>query len=213
MLRVTLLCSDPCHPVINVLKKWQKVNKPDYQIDLFTSINEVNQHGDILFLVSCTEIINKSQRGMFNHVLVLHASDLPNNRGWSPHIWAVVNGDSKLTVSLLEAEDKVDTGRIWKKMDIQLDGSELYDEINEKLFDSELQLISWACQNMNTVEPQKQENIKSNYLRQRTPNDSEIDIEKSLKEQFNQLRVCDPERYPAYFYLNNCKYKLKVEKY
>ncbi|MBH0078181.1 formyltransferase family protein [Pseudoalteromonas sp. NZS11] len=213
MLRVTLICSDKNHPVFKCLEMWKEVNSKKYTIDLFTSINEVSARGDILFLVSCTEIVKTRHRELFDHTLVLHASDLPKNRGWSPHIWAVINGESKIVLSLLEAEDKVDTGRIWKKIDIQLDGTELYDEINKKLFDAELLLLSWACENINSVKPQAQDEIASNYLRKRTPEDSELNINQSLKEQFNQLRVCDPERFPAYFYINGCKYKIKVEKY
>ena len=213
MLRVTLICSDKNHPVFRCLEMWKEVNSKKYTIDLFTSINEVSARGDILFLVSCTEIVKTRHRELFDHTLVLHASDLPKNRGWSPHIWAVINGESKIVLSLLEAEDKVDTGRIWKKIDIQLDGTELYDEINKKLFDAELLLLSWACENINSVKPQAQDEIASNYLRKRTPEDSELNINQSLKEQFNQLRVCDPERFPAYFYINGCKYIIKVEKY
>ncbi|CAM2980370.1 formyltransferase family protein [Pseudoalteromonas distincta] len=213
MLRVTLICSDKNHPVFKCLEIWKEVNSKKYTIDLFTSINEVSARGDILFLVSCTEIVKTHHRELFDHTLVLHASDLPKNRGWSPHIWAVINGESKIVLSLLEAEDKVDTGRIWKKIDIQLDGTELYDEINKKLFDAELLLLSWACENINNVKPHAQDEIASNYLRKRTPEDSELNINQSLKEQFNQLRVCDPERFPAYFYINGCKYKIKVEKY
>ena len=213
MLRVTLICSDKNHPVFKYLEMWKEVNSKKYIIDLFTSINEVSARGNILFLVSCTEIVKTRHRELFDHTLVLHASDLPKNRGWSPHIWAVINGESKIVLSLLEAEDKVDTGRIWKKIDIQLDGTELYDEINKKLFDAELLLLSWACENINSVKPKAQDEIASNYLRKRTPEDSELNINQSLKEQFNQLRVCDPERFPAYFYINGCKYKIKVEKY
>ena len=212
MLKVTLLCSDIKHPVYKALEQWKAINKQRYDIELLTSVEQINRKGTLLFLVSCSEIVKKSHRDYFEHTLVLHASDLPKDRGWSPHVWAVVNGKSKLTLSLLEAEDKVDTGAIWKKVDITLDGSELYDEINKKLFDAELQLITWACENVDSVVPVLQDESATNYLRKRTPEDSEVDISQSLESQFNLLRVCDPERFPAYFYKNGCKYKIKIEK-
>lgn len=213
MLKVTLLCSDKNHPVYKALVYWKALNEQRYEIELLTSVDEISNKGTLLFLVSCSEIVKKCHRDYFEHTLVLHASDLPKDRGWSPHIWAIVNGKNTLTLSLLEAEDKVDTGAIWKKVDITLDGSELYDEINQKLFDAELQLITWACENVYTVIPTPQDESATNYLRKRIPADSEIDINKPLVEQFNQLRVCDPERFPAYFYKNGCKYKIKIEKY
>ncbi|MDX1726574.1 MAG: formyltransferase family protein [Pseudoalteromonas tetraodonis] len=212
MLKVTLLCTDIKHPVYKALEQWKAINKQRYDIELLTSVEQINRKGILLFLVSCSEIVKKSHRDYFIHTLVLHASDLPKDRGWSPHVWAVVNGKSKLTLSLLEAEDKVDTGAIWKKVDITLDGSELYDEINKKLFDAELQLITWACENVDSVVPVLQDESATNYLRKRTPEDSEVDISQSLESQFNLLRVCDPERFPAYFYKNGCKYKIKIEK-
>ena len=213
MLKVTLLCSDTKHPVFKALKLWEEVNQQHYDIEILTSVNEIKRNGTLLFLISCSEIVRKQHRDFFEHTLVLHASDLPKGRGWSPHIWAILNGANELTLSLLEAEDKVDTGAIWKKLRIPLDGNELYDEINEKLFAAELQLITWACENVDSVAPVLQDESATNYLRKRTPEDSEVDISQSLESQFNLLRVCDPERFPAYFYKNGCKYKIKIEKY
>jgi len=197
MLKVTLLCSDTKHPVFKALKLWEEVNQQDYDIEILTSVNEIKRNGTLLFLISCSEIVKKQHRDFFEHTLVLHASDLPKDRGWSPHIWAILNGANELTLSLLEAEDKVDTGAIWKKLRIPLDGNELYDEINEKLFAAELQLITWACENVDSVAPVLQDESATNYLRKRTPEDSEVDISQSLESQFNLLRVCDPERFPA----------------
>jgi len=92
------------------------------------------QRGDILFLVSCSQLVQDLDRDKFNNGLVLHASDLPKGRGWSPYIWSVLEGTSQITVSLLEANDPVDTGAIWLKEKFDLKGHELLSEINEKLF-------------------------------------------------------------------------------
>ena len=56
----------------------------------------------------------------------------------------------------MSAEDKVDTGDIWKKVDINLTGYELYDEINEKLFDAEIHLMNWSLDNIKTSSPTPQ---------------------------------------------------------
>ena len=52
----------------------------------------------------------------------------------------------------------------------------------------------------------------STYFRKRTQDDSEMDLNKTLGEQFNLLRVCDNERYPAFFIKNGVKYFLKIYK-
>ncbi|GAA4364650.1 formyltransferase family protein [Kangiella marina] len=212
-MKVTLLCSDLNHPVYQYLSAWKNANKDNYSISIVSKVSEINEPGDILFLISCSEIVKVQIRDMFSHTLVLHASDLPQGRGWSPHTWDVLSGKDELTLSLINAEDSVDTGDIWKKKHIKLKGSELYYEINTLLFEAEIELISWACKNVFTVEPTPQEDGETSYYRKRTPNDSEVDVNKSIKEQFNLLRVCDPNRYPAFFELNGQKYKLFIEKY
>ncbi|HGG0417971.1 TPA: hypothetical protein ACJFE8_002771 [Clostridium sporogenes] len=39
-----------------------------------------------------------------------------------------------------------------------------------------------------------------------------LDINKTIKEQFNLLRVADNEKYPAYFMFNNKKYIVRIYK-
>ncbi len=183
-----------------------------YEITLINRVNEIVDGGDILFLVSCSEIVKQKTTSLFSHVLVLHASDLPLGRGWSPHIWDILAGKSSLTLSLLEAKEPVDTGDIWKKQTIILNGRELFDEINELLFKAELELIEWACQNYNVCKPFPQRGINNGYLRKRTPDDSKLDITKPLDSQFNLLRVSDPSRFPAFFYKDGQKYTIRIEK-
>ena len=58
----------------------------------------------------------------------------------------------------------------------------------------------------------KEQKGEETFYDKRGPKDSQLSIDKSLKEQFNLLRVCDNERYPAFFYLNDKKYVLKIFK-
>lgn len=212
-MKVTLLCSDFNHPVYPYLKSWQKTYENIYSIFIVSRVDEIKESGDILFLVSCSEIVEQQTREMFMYTLVLHASDLPDGRGWSPHVWDVISGKENLTLSLINAEDSVDTGHVWKKENIQLQGTELYDEINSLLFKAEVDLITWACKNITTAKSTPQIKRKSNYYRKRTPADSEVDINKSIKEQFNLLRVCDPERFPAFFEIKGQRFKLIIERF
>lgn len=169
--------------------------------------------GDILFLISCSEIVNKTDRLAYSVSLVIHASDLPNGRGWSPHIWQIIEGRSEITLSLLEAEDKVDSGRIWKKIKLKIPKYILWDEINALLFTGEIDLINYAVEKFDNVTPQQQDkNIEPSYYPKRTPLDSQIDPLASLESQFDKIRVCDPIRFPAFFELNGHRYTIKLEK-
>ncbi|MDP1671588.1 MAG: formyltransferase family protein, partial [Burkholderiales bacterium] len=114
----------------------------DHDIELVTRAAELSG-GDMLFLVSCSEIVDAEIRSRYKHSLVLHGSDLPEGRGWSPVVWQVLEGRTTITVTLLEAADQVDSGDIWAKTTFELAGNELADEINKKLFDAELRLMDY----------------------------------------------------------------------
>jgi methionyl-tRNA formyltransferase len=116
-------------------------------------------------------------------------------------------------VSLIEAEEKVDTGKIWHQVEVPIPKDFLWNEINEKLFDAEISLIDFAIREYQTVIPRKQdEAIEPTYYEKRGPSDSEIDPELSLASQFDQIRICDPNRFPAFFMLHGKKYKIILEK-
>ncbi len=81
-LKITLLCSSSDHPVNSMLYRWIEKNKEKHKINLCRTKSSL-ESGDILFLISCSEIIGEDVRRRFSKVLVLHASDLPKGRGWS----------------------------------------------------------------------------------------------------------------------------------
>ena len=210
-LRITLLCSSAEHPVMPTLREWADKYKNIHHITILQHAKDA-QGGDILFLISCSEIIKKNTRQKYDHILVIHASDLPHGRGWSPHIWQILEGKSQITVSLLEAADKVDAGDIWHKISVPLQGHELYDEINQKLFTAELELMDFAIKNCHTITPLPQNHTKATYYPKRTPADSEVEPHKPLMEHFNLLRTVDPHRFPAFFKAKGHTYLLKITK-
>lgn len=211
-MKITFLCSNRSHPVYDYLLQWSKLNCNQHEILFIHDASEINAHRDILFLVSCSEIVKLKHRQFFRYSLVLHASDLPTGRGWNPHVWQILAGNNNITLSLINAEDKVDSGDIWKKEVIEFEGHELYDEINDLLFTQELKMIDWACNHIEEATPQQQETKLESYYRLRTPEDSELDINKPIAEQFNLLRVCDPNRFPAFFYIDGHKYTIQLMK-
>jgi methionyl-tRNA formyltransferase len=168
--------------------------------------------GDILFLVSCGELISENIRQKFRATLVLHASNLPQGRGWSPHIWAIVNGVNDITVCLLEAKDPVDTGPVWLRTTFSLDGHELLPEINQKLFDAELFLMTQAVEKFETIRPVPQAGDPGEYMPRRSPEDSRLDPQKSIASQFDLLRVVDSQRYPAFIDYRGHRYLIRIEK-
>ena len=194
------------------LKDWIHRNSEEHEIALLSAKGDL-VGGDILFLVSCSEKIQESERDRFRNVLVLHASDLPRGRGWSPHVWDIVEGADHITISLIEAEDEIDTGCVWMQQELEIPKHALWREINSILFQAEVEMIEFAVANHEVIRPQSQNpNIEPSYRRRRTPADSVIDPEKSISDQFDLLRVCDPDRFPAFFDYLGHRYKIRLEK-
>jgi methionyl-tRNA formyltransferase len=211
-MRITLLCSDPQHPVNSYIQRWAQAQTGLHEVDIVQKKSQLTG-GDILFLISCSEIINASDRAQYKACLVMHASDLPKGRGWSPHIWALIQGAEAITLSMLEAEDKVDSGRIWRKVHISVPKHALWDEINHLLFTAEVGMIDYVAHNNLLVAPQPQADTeKATYFPKRSPQDSQIDPRKSISEQFDLIRVCDPNRFPAFFEHLGHRYILRLEK-
>ena len=210
-MKISILCSSKEHPVFRTLLLWQKMHESNHQIELVQSRLHLTD-GDILFLISCSELIKKEERDRYKVTLVIHASDLPEGRGWSPHIWQILEGKKRITVTLLEAEDKVDSGSIWTQRDLLLEGHELCAEINEKLFSLESEMMDFAVNNFGNVIPVPQRKTEPSYYRKRDSEDSRIDPHRTIAEQFDLLRVADPERYPAFFDIRGYRYRIKIEK-
>lgn len=209
---ITILCSSENHPINLWLIDWKNRNSAHHNIELVRKKSDI-PGGDLLFLISCSEIIKREDRNKYNKSLVIHASDLPQGRGWSPHVWQLIEGKSSICVTLLEAEDKVDSGDIWHQVELNIPKHFLFDEINNALFEAELSLMDFAINNIQSIDPHKQSSaITTTYYPKRSSKDSQLDSEKSIKSQFDLIRVCDVERFPAFFELYGHKYAVKLEK-
>lgn len=211
-MKIDLLCSSPNHPVMPWLMAWRDQRMKEDEVALFHDVDGLSG-GDVLFLISCTEVLAPERRRLYRHVIVLHASDLPKGRGWSPQIWAVLEGARNITVSAISAAEKVDSGDIWAKRSFEVPPHALHDEINTAFFDTEIWLMNHVLSMIqNGEKPTPQPNIHPTYYRRRTPGDSELDPDKSITEQFDKLRVSDPGRYPAFFRMHGHTYAITLKK-
>lgn len=187
----------------------------DSSMTLVTDINQLkSMSGDYLFLISCADIVRDDIKKNFRHTVVIHESDLPQGRGWSPLAWQILEGKSRITVSAIKCAESVDTGDIIMQSFVNFDGTELYDEIHEKAFKvkGEIVISIVGDQTLDRKDadiiPQRGD---STYYRRRTPEDSRIDPDQSFAEQFDLLRICEP-RFPAFFEHRGCRYNISLVK-
>lgn len=210
---ITIIVTDPAHPINPWLEQWKNQRPKDQDVQIINSIKD-SQGGDICFLVSCNEIVPPEFIETYRYVLVIHASDLPKGRGWSPHIWQILDGETKIVLSLLEASEEVDRGDIWHQSICSIPKNYLFNGIMKVLNKAHIEMMTYALENHSTIKPKKQpQDIIPTYFPKRKPEDSEISVSKSIEDQFDLLRVADVNRFPSFFFMHGKKYKITVEEY
>ena len=204
-MKIDIYTSNLDHPVVPFLARWVERNAARHQCRLTADRTRLDG-GDILFLMSVGEIIKRDVREHYRATIVIHPSDLPRGRGWSPQVWAIAAGATEIVVTAIEAVDQVDAGPIWAQVRFPVARHELVDEIHATLFAAEVALMDEVLARLDSAQPQPQATEGASYHRKRTPEDSRIDPERSIAAQFDLLRICDPDRYPAFFDLHGHRY-------
>jgi methionyl-tRNA formyltransferase len=180
----------------------------------FESVFLIHDHskvveGDVLCILACEKKFKKLELNTNN--IIVHESALPEGKGWSPLTWQILEGKNKISITLFEAQEEFDSGLVYLQEDIILTGNELLEEIKYLQGSLTNELIKKYISLYPNIRGIKQIGT-STFYKKRIPSDSELNINISLNEQFNQLRVVDNERYPAFFMKNDVKYILKIFK-
>ena len=208
---ITLLCDNSDSWIMKYLADIEEcLLEKGHQVEKVQNYENLSQ-GDLAFFLSCEDIVPEEYLKLNDHNLVVHESDLPQGKGWSPLTWQVLEGKDKIPITLFEAVPELDAGQIYLQDTIELDDTELNAELKRKQGQKTKELILKFVEQYPDIEGREQQGEESYYPR-RTPKDSELDIDKTINEQFNLLRVVDNERYPAFFYKNGEKYIVKIYK-
>lgn len=197
----------------NLIKK--NLNKYSSNIIFLSDHTKLKNNYDINIIFSYFKIIKNKYLIKSKYNLVPHESDLPKGRGMSPLTWQIIKGKEIITFSLFEASEKLDEGPIYLKKKIRIKKHLTFKEIKNIQFNINISLINIFLEHYK----KRSKPLKSflpkgipSYFRGRKPKDSKIDINKSLKTQFDLLRVCDDKNYPAFFFKDKKKYFLKLTK-
>lgn len=191
-------------------KKNINFNKSKYSLNFFTDKRKVEKF-DIVFVLGYTKKLNNKFLKENNLTLLIHESDLPYGRGSAPMQWQILKNKKKINICLIFVNEKLDCGDIILKDKMLFRGDELNDEIRKKQAKYTVKIINSFLKRYPKFIRKKQKGMPT-YFRKRNELDSKLDINKSIKKQFNLLRVCDNEKFPAYFFYKSNKYKLKIYK-
>jgi len=186
-------------------------------LDLGCGLRWIHYHehlrpGDVCFLLSYGRIVSRPLLDLHRHNLVVHASALPQGKGWSPMTWQILDGAHKIPLTLFEAVAGLDAGPIHAQQQLVLQGHELAPEWQQLQARATVQLCSdWLEAYPNSAAwGQPQQGEETVYPRRR-PQDSRLDPECRLRDLFPLLRVVDNQVYPAFFDLDGHCYRLTIE--
>ncbi|MBF7046041.1 methionyl-tRNA formyltransferase [Campylobacter volucris] len=203
-MKIALLTS-PNQWFMPYIKKLQKLIPNSL---IFYKHEQISDY-DIVFILSYHQIISKEFLNKNKNNIVIHASNLPQGKGWAPLFHQVLEGKNEIIFTLFEADEKTDNGDIYLQKTLILNGLELYEELRDKQANFTIKLCLEFLENFPNITKISQKGKESFYPK-RTPKDHELDINKTIEEQFNLLRISNNEEFPAFFYKNGKKFILKI---
>tara|TARA_B100001057_G_scaffold498184_1_gene604424 strand:+ start:1507 stop:2151 length:645 start_codon:yes stop_codon:yes gene_type:complete len=175
---------------------------------------KIKKNTEVNIIFSYFKKIEKRYLKLTKYNLIPHESNLPRGRGMSPITWQILKNKNYVTFSLIEANENVDSGNIYFQKKIKISEILIFDEIKKLQLKTNLKLI---IKFLNTYKKygfvkSKKQTGKATYYKLRKPQDHYINLNKSIKSQFNLLRTSDNKNYPAFFNYKSKKFFLKISK-
>ena len=138
---------------------------------------------------------------------VFHDSLLPEYRGFSPTVWAILNGEDHTGVTLFEISEEVDSGDIVDQKRIPILPEETIRDVMEKVTDAYLELLRDHLHGLvqGTARRRPQDQSRATYTCKRLPEDNWIDWNSSSRKIFDLIRAVSAPYSGAYTYLNGKK--------
>ena len=130
---------------------------------------------DLILTYGWSDYLSKELRNIAP-CLILHPSKLPKYRGGSPIQNQLINGVRKSAVTILYAEDKLDTGNILYQSNISLDGylKEILDRMIDKGFKGSIKIITSFKENR--LKSKSQIDKEATFFIRRSPSQSQINL-------------------------------------
>lgn len=161
---------------------------------------------DYVFFPHWSWLISKNILTNFNCIL-FHMTDLPFGRGGSPLQNLIVCGIENTKISAIKVNEDIDTGDVYLKEDLNLNGTaeEIYIRASKIIFE---RMIPHIITEQLLAKPQIGNIVVFN---RRKPEDGEIMPSMELKEIYDYIRMLDAEDYPRAF-IKFGKYKLNFSR-
>jgi len=159
-----------------------------FSTDVIASIN-------YLFLIE-KDIIDHSNVLTFN----IHGALLPKYRGRTPHVWAIINGETKAGITAHIIDTGCDTGEIIHQIEIPIETEDTGAMMLDKYASEYYPLVKKVLSDIqsNKIRLRDQNEREATYFGKRTPADGEINWNWSKEEIRNWVRA-QANPYPGAF--------------
>ena len=166
---------------------------------------------DLMFTVSWRYMIPASvYRRPRLGTFVFHDSLLPEYRGFSPSVWAIINGEDHIGVTLFEANDDPDAGDIVDQERVPIGPDDTISVVMERVTQTYLDLLERNLDGLikGTAPRCPQDQSRATYTCRRLPEDNQIDWSASSEGIYNLIRAVSNPYPGAYTYLSGRKMRV-----
>ena len=182
----------------------QRIKRPE-------AVEELRQYEADVFVVAAfgqilsKEILEMPKYGSLN----IHASLLPKYRGSSPIQWAVINGEEKTGITIMQMNEGIDTGDILYQKEIPIEEEETGESLFEKLSELGAHAIVEALSLLEagSLTPDPQNEALATHTVMLTKEMGQLNFHKTAAELERLIRGLNS--WPsAYTYLNGKQLKI-----
>ena len=190
------------------------VIEPEDPNDIETQNSLKNICSDLFILAGYGKILKKHIIEIPKLMCInLHGGKLPEYRGSSPMNWALINGETTFSISIIKLDDGVDTGDVILERTFPITQDMTIRDLHRMADETFPEMVLEVLKQMEvgTYNLKKQDNSRIGYFPLRFPEDGLIFWDLFTAEDIhNRIRaLTDP--YPcAFTYFNGRKVKLKA---
>lgn len=185
------------YAVANELKVLQPTNLKSEEFLAELKALKANLQVVVAFRMLPKAVWAMPELGTFN----LHASLLPDYRGAAPINWAIINGEHKTGVTTFFIDEKIDTGAIILKKEIDITETETAGVLHDKLMvlgaEAVVETLGLIEKNNVNTTIQPAEDTKTAYKLNRE--NCKINFNQNSKTVYNHIRGLNP--YPSAYTL------------
>lgn len=167
----------------------QKIKTPEF----VTQLREMTP--DIIVVAAFGQLLSKEILELPKHGCInVHASLLPKYRGAAPIHWAVINGETKTGITIMQMDEGLDTGDAIIAGEVDIQPEDTTGIIHDKLAELGASLLVEAIEMIDSGQAVRvpQDDSKATYAPLLTKETEKINWNKTSKEICNQVRGLNP---------------------